>query len=340
MLDASGKTIAMIKNFKLAVLAGAAVILPLAAQAQTPEGAYVAIQGGVNFNMNEEASAGGLSGDVETDVGYAVGAATGYAFGNGFRTELEGTFRHNGVNDVSGFNGDGDLYSMAVMANVLYDIATGTDLYPYIGAGAGVDILTADVSTNLGGGMDGTDVGFGFQGIAGMGYNITDNWGATLDYRFYGAVGHDFDNVDYDQYYNHTVMVGLRYSFTKPEPAPAPVVQETVVQVPESYLVFFDWDSTAITPEAGSIISTAATNAKATGSAMLEVTGHADRSGTDSYNMGLSMRRAEAVMGELVANGIPRDDIAVYAKGESDPLVPTPDGVREPQNRRVVIVLN
>jgi outer membrane protein OmpA-like peptidoglycan-associated protein len=55
--------------------------------------------------------------------------------------------------------------------------------------------------------------------------------------------------------------------------------------------------------------------------------------------MGLSMRRAEAVLTELERNGIPRADVAVYAKGETDPLVPTPDGVREPQNRRVVIVL-
>jgi outer membrane protein OmpA-like peptidoglycan-associated protein len=54
--------------------------------------------------------------------------------------------------------------------------------------------------------------------------------------------------------------------------------------------------------------------------------------------MGLSMRRAQSVLAELVRRGIPEGQIAVFAKGERDPLVPTPDGVREPQNRRVEIV--
>jgi outer membrane protein OmpA-like peptidoglycan-associated protein len=69
------------------------------------------------------------------------------------------------------------------------------------------------------------------------------------------------------------------------------------------------------------------------------VTGHADRAGPDSYNMALSMRRADAVKAVLVREGVPANQIAVVARGESQPLVPTADGVREPQNRRVEIVL-
>ncbi|WP_139323556.1 OmpA family protein, partial [Roseomonas sp. TAS13] len=63
------------------------------------------------------------------------------------------------------------------------------------------------------------------------------------------------------------------------------------------------------------------------------------RSGTPQYNMGLSRRRADAVAAELVRQGIQRSEITVEAFGESRPLVPTADGVREPQNRRVEIVL-
>ncbi|GAV36929.1 outer membrane protein precursor [Roseomonas sp. TAS13] len=55
--------------------------------------------------------------------------------------------------------------------------------------------------------------------------------------------------------------------------------------------------------------------------------------------MGLSRRRADAVAAELVRQGIQRSEITVEAFGESRPLVPTADGVREPQNRRVEIVL-
>ena len=62
------------------------------------------------------------------------------------------------------------------------------------------------------------------------------------------------------------------------------------------------------------------------------------RSGSDKYNLGLSKRRAEAVQQELERQGVGGGDIGIDWKGERDPLVPTPDGVREPQNRRVEIV--
>ncbi|GEO80288.1 OmpA family protein [Pararhodospirillum oryzae] len=334
----------MTKTIFRVALVGAMAALPLAAQAQTPQGPYVALQGGVNFNIDRELSVGGVDADVETDLGYAAGGTAGYAFGGGPRVELEATWRRNNIDNIGPLSNDGDLSSVALMVNALYDIPTGTKFYPYVGAGIGwvIGMMDSDIA-------DGTSGAFGYQGIAGVGYNITDNVGMTLDYRFLGTTGMKFDAVadrdsDYDNYLNHTVMLGLRYSFGTPAPKPAPmpvqpVVEQKVVEVPESYLVFFDFDSTAITPEAAGIISTAASNAKAKGTSTIEVTGHADRSGSPEYNMRLSTRRAESVMAELGRNGIPRSQVAVFAKGEADPLVPTPDGVREPQNRRVVIIL-
>jgi OOP family OmpA-OmpF porin len=118
-------------------------------------------------------------------------------------------------------------------------------------------------------------------------------------------------------------------------PPPAPVA----VGVPETYLVFFDWNKADLTPEALGIVRTAAGNAKKAAGARIEVTGHADRSGSAEYNMGLSMRRAQAVKGEMVKQGVPAASISVFAKGETEPLVATPDGVREPQNRRAQIVI-
>jgi len=70
----------------------------------------------------------------------------------------------------------------------------------------------------------------------------------------------------------------------------------------------------------------------------ITVTGHTDTVGSDAYNMRLSKRRAESVAAELEAKGIPSGEIALVAKGKRDLLVPTADGVREPQNRRVEIV--
>jgi outer membrane protein OmpA-like peptidoglycan-associated protein len=60
-------------------------------------------------------------------------------------------------------------------------------------------------------------------------------------------------------------------------------------------------------------------------------------SGTAAYNQKLSVRRADAVKAELVRLGVPAASITAIGRGESNPLVPTADGVREPQNRRVEI---
>ena len=103
--------------------------------------------------------------------------------------------------------------------------------------------------------------------------------------------------------------------------------------------MFFDFDKSDITAEAGRVIQQAATNAKAGNVSRIQATGHTDRAGPDRYNMALSIRRANAVKAALVSQGIPESQIVVIGKGETQPLVPTPDGVREPQNRRVEILL-
>jgi outer membrane protein OmpA-like peptidoglycan-associated protein len=55
--------------------------------------------------------------------------------------------------------------------------------------------------------------------------------------------------------------------------------------------------------------------------------------------MALSLKRAEAVKGEMVREGLDGTAIGIDGKGFHDPLVPTGPGVREPQNRRAVIDL-
>ena len=69
----------------------------------------------------------------------------------------------------------------------------------------------------------------------------------------------------------------------------------------------------------------------------MTVSGFADRSGSDAYNVGMSQRRADSVRAYLASRGVPNSAIRTEAYGESRPLVDTADGVREPQNRRVEI---
>ena len=106
-----------------------------------------------------------------------------------------------------------------------------------------------------------------------------------------------------------------------------------------SFLVFFDWNKAAITADGQRAIQQAAASAKAGNVARITATGHADRSGSDRYNQKLSETRAAAVKAELVKQGIAANQIVTIGRGETQPLVPTADGVREPQNRRVEIVL-
>ena len=105
------------------------------------------------------------------------------------------------------------------------------------------------------------------------------------------------------------------------------------------YLVFFDWGGVEINGRGRQLIAEAAgTLGATTGTTRIEMGAHADRSGPSAYNQRLSRLRAEAVAAELVRHGVGAEQTAFRAFGETRPLVPTQDGVREPQNRRVEIV--
>lgn len=103
-----------------------------------------------------------------------------------------------------------------------------------------------------------------------------------------------------------------------------------------SYLVFFDLNSTQPSPEAKQIVTTLREQVRGK-KAMFMVTGHADRSGSDAYNMEISRERALAVREALLNMDLTLDDILVDWHGERNLLVPTGDGIKEPQNRRAEI---
>ena len=106
------------------------------------------------------------------------------------------------------------------------------------------------------------------------------------------------------------------------------------------FTVYFEWDKADITPEARDLISAAASKAEKCTITLATVTGYTDRSGNKRYNLGLSKRRAEAVRDALVSDGVDAGVITIDYKGEADPAVQTPDGAREPLNRRSVVLIN
>jgi iron complex outermembrane receptor protein len=170
---------------------------------------------------------------------------------------------------------------------------------------------------------------------------LQEQWGFG-SLAAYQALGIYDRSVAKPQEYGFT----LRYDFggegeTGPAPAPytpPPAQAPAAAPVARSYMVFFDFNKSDLTPEAVAIVDQAAKNAGPAKATELTVTGHTDTVGSDAYNMRLSKRRAESVAAELEKDGIPAAEIAIVAKGKRDLLVPTKDGVREPQNRRVTIV--
>ncbi len=118
-------------------------------------------------------------------------------------------------------------------------------------------------------------------------------------------------------------------------PAAARVTK--AVRKPRSVIVMFAFDSATIDTSAKVGIAKAITAYKEFGAAIVRVAGHADRAGTEAYNMKLGRARADAVAQEIRRAGIPANLIRVLSYGESRPAVPTKDGLREDKNRRVEI---
>jgi outer membrane protein OmpA-like peptidoglycan-associated protein len=273
------------------------------------------------------------------------------------RAEIEGNYRSNGVDSVTGLGGvtggSGTMRSYGVMANALFDFDLGPGAFvtPYIGLGAGYVWSDADsVRGNTGPTIDGSDGQFAYQAIIGAAVPLDDvapGLALTAEYRFMATLDPEIDaragatrGTAEMNNMNHSLFLGIRYAFNAAPPPPVVAPAPAAAPAPaRTFLVFFDFDRADLTDRARAIIAEAATNAQRVGTTRIEIAGHADRAGTPQYNQRLSERRANAVAAELERRGVARSAMVVQAFGESRPLVPTADGVREPQNRRVEIVL-
>ncbi|HYZ24726.1 MAG TPA: OmpA family protein [Rhodopila sp.] len=356
-------------KFRNAALAATMLALPLTAKAQNFMGVpftglYVGAGLGVNIMQDEDAQLRTFaptvtdSGKLETRVGPAANVYVGGSL-YGLRLEVEGAYRYN---TFHGNGVGGQEQKFGPMVNVLYDL-TGLVPYvaPYVGVGVGYQWVQ-DRNVYVAGpggvirGKTGTNGSLAYQGIIGAALPVSPSLAITADYRFMGLVGtRDYQatgtlvgvpgtvpaQIRLGGDYNHTIMIGVRYTFgAAPPPPPAPAATAVPPSpISRSYLVFFDWDKATLTDRARQIVAEAAANSTKVQYTRIEVNGYTDTSGTPRYNQGLSVRRAEAVAAELVKDGVPRNAIAIQGFGETHLLVPTGPGVREPQNRRVEIII-
>jgi len=356
-----------------AALAWAIALAPAAGLAQPVTGPYISLGGGIDYLQNPavHGSAEPYTGNrLGVNVGPIGSASIGYGLGSGLRIELQGDFSSEKF--TQGVNGYFQQYHG--FANVLYDIngaAIGLPwLSPYVGVGGGYSqsrLVNVNVSGTGPTGnpyylhSTGTDGNYAIQAIAGLAFNITDVPGLALtaEYRFtaspsdttYAAQLFDADSdsrvkLHTDSQYNHVAMLGVRYALSSaPPPPPPPPAQAAPPppvppEVTRTYLVFFDWDRADLSARARQIVGEAAAASTKVQTTRIDVNGYTDLSGTPAYNQRLSLRRAQSVEAELVRDGVPQGEISIHGYGESHPLVPTAKGVREPQNRRVEIILH
>ena len=259
--------------------------------------------------------------------------------------------------------------AMGVMANGLFDFGSDDGIQFFVGGGAGVARVLQNITIREAAGagalrninfLASADTAFAFQGLAGFRFPISEVIDLGLKYRYYQANNAEHRDTNFGSTYesdfkSHSVLATLTFNFGRPEAPPLPLPPAPPMAAPAPppppplppcppaavtpgpFLVFFDWDRSVVTAEAASILDRAAEQYMATGQTRIVLAGHADKSGSDDYNVKLSQRRADAVKAYLAGKGVGGDAIGTEAFGEGRPLVDTADGVREPQNRRVEI---
>ena len=148
---------------------------------------------------------------------------------------------------------------------------------------------------------------FAYQGIVGLGWIVDTNFRVNLDGRYYGTSN---PTVNGEQWTNNnfSVMLGLQLKFGRSPPPPPPPPPPVA---PPSFMVFFDWDRSNLSPAGAEHDQAGRGGAfKSKGNARITATGHTDTSGPEAYNMALSLRRANAVKDALVREGVPAQAIS------------------------------
>lgn len=206
-----------------ALILAFAVIIPsvaFATPAASNNPVYFRAGGGYSMVTNAKVTNLGLDNSAKFKGGYSVHGAVGYRFWDMLRMELEGTYMDNKIDSfkIAGVNvlNSGDFEQVALMGNLVLDVAFYEGLYGYIGGGVGA--LYSDLTFDVGlGSGSGSDWNFAYQGIAGLGFDISDSIAVTAGYRIIGSTNATYSingaNFHVNSPLSHLFEGGITFRF-------------------------------------------------------------------------------------------------------------------------------
>jgi OmpA-OmpF porin, OOP family len=312
-----------------------------AVQAQPIQGIYIGVGAGLRIPTPTKNTpiTPGISSyfDLEQNLGYAAQLSIGYALGNGWRFELEGNYGRSDIGGVSGTTfpavASGRVRNLGFMTNAVFDMDVGSPyIYPYLGLGFGYQSTRLDGFTltrtdkpfSLS--ASGQAGGFAAQSIVGVSLPIPNVPGlsVTVDYRFMDITGGEKFNgtttsgppaagtvssaTKFHNQFIHNVLFGVRYAFNTPPPAAvAPQAMAAPPDGTRTYQVQLGLDVTTLSDRAREIVKEAARESGP---------GRTTRIAVATNDHALAERGARTVAAALAHEGVPRDAIAVQARGD------------------------
>jgi len=296
---------------------------------------------------------------VDRNDGYGGALRAGYRFNSLFAAELD-------LQGIPGFEVNRDLYrprpgfeNNALIAAANRKVDADIDIYsamvngkiyplqgiiqPYLLGGLGTVVGHTDEKVNNGG--ESTDAVFGGRIGGGIDYYFTRNVVLNFDISYTVTTKtYKPDGFEQDISLTHVpISAGVIYRFGLPAaqaapPPPPPPPPAAAAPMKKKIIlrgVNFDFDKSNIRADARPVLDEAISTLKEAGDIRVSVEGHTDSRGTDEYNEGLSIRRANAVADYLEDGGITRSRLEVTGFGETKPIATNDTDDGRAQNRRV-----
>ncbi|MDD5611959.1 MAG: OmpA family protein [Gallionella sp.] len=333
------------KKNTLVVALAAALLTMSAAQASEFAGGYLGLKAGQNRS------------DVSAVPSFAGKNATTFGLEGGYNWDINSFLL--GVSAFADFN----------------QKATHATSVPATFANYGTDVYGLDAKLGLPSGNWLPYAKLGYGSARGTGLSLAGSGsgahlGLGVEYKFasHWSVAGEFTNISAKnngiKVNNNNLTIGLNYYFNEPSVAPAavaavaaaavvapaptpapeaaPAVSDTWKTLLEEKPVTlkgtnFDFDSAKLRPAADAKLTEVAEFAATYKDAKLDVSGHTDSVGSDTYNQKLSERRANSVKAYLVKKGVAADRIVTEGYGETKPVADNKTKEGRAENRRVEI---